>query len=105
MRMVLAGVIGSRITWVASHLDDLDSPLDAFALWEGGLQFSGGFVFAVLVGYPVYRHWNRLNRWHPLDVYPYGLPLGPAIRPITCSSLCAPFRTLHPLPLGPLPAR
>ena len=76
MRMVVAGVIGSRITWVLSHLDELDSPLDAIAIWQGGLQFSGGFVFAVIAGYPVYRHWNRLTRWHSLDGYAYGLTIG-----------------------------
>src|SRR3546814_5602595 len=93
MRMVLAGVIGSRITWVASHLDDLDSPLDAFAIWEGGLQFSGGFVFAVIVGYPVYRHWNRLTRWHTLDGYAYGLTIGLAIGRIACYSVGEHFRS------------
>ena len=84
MRMVVAGVIGSRITWVLSHLDELDSPLDAFAIWQGGLQFSGGFVFAVIAGYPVYRHWNRLTRWHSLDGYAYGLTIGLGIGRIGC---------------------
>jgi phosphatidylglycerol:prolipoprotein diacylglycerol transferase len=87
MRMVVAGVIGSRITWVLSHLDELDSPLDAIAIWEGGLQFSGGFVFAVILGYPVYRHWNRLTRWHSLDGYAYGLSIGLAIGRIGCYSV------------------
>jgi phosphatidylglycerol---prolipoprotein diacylglyceryl transferase len=87
MRMVLVGVIGSRITWVASHWSDLDSPLDAFAIWQGGLQFSGGFVFAVLAGYPVYRHWNRLTRWRSLDGYAYGLTIGLAIGRIGCYSV------------------
>src|SRR3546814_485717 len=100
MRMVLAGVIGSRITWVASHLDDLDSPLDAFAIWEGGLQFSGGFVFAVIVGYPVYRHWNRLTRWHTLDGYAYGLTIGLAIGRIACYSVGEHFGSLTSFALG-----
>ncbi len=30
-----------------AHSSELDSPFDAFAIWQGGLQFSGGFVFAV----------------------------------------------------------
>lgn len=84
MRMVLAGVVGSRITWVVSHWSDLDSPWDALAIWEGGLQFSGGFVFAVVAGYPVYRHWNRLTRWNSLDGYAYGLAIGLAIGRIGC---------------------
>jgi phosphatidylglycerol:prolipoprotein diacylglycerol transferase len=76
MRMVVAGVIGSRITWALTHTDELSSPWEAFAIWQGGLQFSGGFVFAVIAGYPVYRHWNRLTRWHSLDGYAYGLAIG-----------------------------
>jgi len=99
MRMVIFGVIGSRITWVLSHLDDLDSPLDAIAIWKGGLQFSGGFVFAVIAGYPVYRHWNRLTRWHSLDGYAYGLSIGLGIGRIGCYSVGEHFgsRTSFPL--------
>ena len=98
MRMVVAGVIGSRITWVLSHLDELDSPLDAIAIWQGGLQFSGGFVFAVIAGYPVYRHWNRLTRWHSLDGYAYGLTIGLAIGRIGCYSVGEHFGRLTLLP-------
>ncbi len=100
MRMVICGVIGSRITWVLSHLDDLDSPLDAFAIWEGGLQFSGGFVFAVIAGYPVYRHWNRLTRWHSLDGYAYGLSIGLGIGRIGCYSVGEHFGSETSFPLA-----
>jgi phosphatidylglycerol:prolipoprotein diacylglycerol transferase len=100
MRMVLAGVIGSRITWVLSHLSDLDSPLDAIAIWKGGLQFSGGFVFAVIAGYPVYRHWNRLTRWHSLDGYAYGLSAGLGIGRIACYSVGEHFGRLTSFALG-----
>jgi phosphatidylglycerol---prolipoprotein diacylglyceryl transferase len=100
MRMVVAGVIGSRITWVVSHLDDLDSPLDAFAIWEGGLQFSGGFIFAVIVGYPVYSRWNRLTRWHSLDGYAYGLTIGLAIGRIACYSVGEHFGRATSFALG-----
>ncbi len=100
MRMVLAGVIGSRITWVASHLDDLDSPWEAFAIWQGGLQFSGGFVFAIIAGYPVYRHWNRLTRWHSLDGYAFGLAIGLGIGRIACYSVGEHFGKLTSFPLA-----
>jgi phosphatidylglycerol:prolipoprotein diacylglycerol transferase len=100
MRMVLAGVIGSRITWVLSHLEDLDSPLDAIAIWKGGLQFSGGFVFAVIAGYPVYRHWNRLTRWHSLDGYAYGLSIGLGIGRIACYSVGEHFGRLSSFALA-----
>ena len=100
MRMVVAGVIGSRITWVLTHWDELDSPIDAIAIWEGGLQFSGGFVFAVIAGYPVYRHWNRLTRWHSLDGYAYGLSIGLGIGRIGCYAVGEHFGSLTSFPLA-----
>ena len=100
MRMVLAGVIGSRITWVLSHPEEIESPIDVIAIWEGGLQFSGGFVFAVIAGYPVYRHWNRLTRWHSLDGYAYGLSIGLGIGRIGCYAVGEHFGSLTSFPLG-----
>ena len=100
MRMVIVGVIGSRITWVLSHTEDVDSPLDVIAVWQGGLQFSGGFLFAVLAGYPVYRRWTRLTRWHSLDGYAYGLSIGLAIGRIACYSVGEHFGRLTSFALG-----
>jgi phosphatidylglycerol:prolipoprotein diacylglycerol transferase len=100
MRMVIAGVIGSRITWVVSHWDELESPMEAFAIWQGGLQFSGGFVFAVIAGFPIYRHWNRLTRWHSLDGYAYGLAIGLAIGRIGCYAVGEHFGSFTSFPLA-----
>lgn len=100
MRMVVAGVIGSRITWDVSHWDQIGSPLDLIAVWKGGLQFSGGFVFAVIAGYPVYRKWNRLTRWHSLDGYAYGLTIGLALGRIGCISVGEHFGRLSSFPLA-----
>lgn len=100
MRMVVAGVLGSRLTWVLSHLESVDSPIDVIAIWEGGLQFSGGFVVAVLAGYPIYRHWNRLTRWRSLDGYAYGLTIGLAIGRIGCYSVGEHFGGLTTFALG-----
>ncbi len=86
-RMVVAGVIGARLTWDLTHLDQIDSPLDLIAVWQGGLQFSGGFVAAVAVGYPVFRKWARTLRWRALDGYAYGLVIGLAIGRIGCYSV------------------
>jgi phosphatidylglycerol---prolipoprotein diacylglyceryl transferase len=83
-RMVIGGVIGSRLTWVLSHLDEVDSPIDVIAVWEGGLQFSGGFAAAVIIGYPIYRKFPLRQRWHSLDGYAYGLTIGLAIGRVGC---------------------
>ncbi|WP_436793742.1 prolipoprotein diacylglyceryl transferase [Actinospongicola halichondriae] len=86
-RMVVAGLIGSRVTWVFSHLDQIDSPIDVIAVWEGGIQFSGGFIAAILFGFPTFRTWSPKLRWRILDGYAYGLTIGLAIGRIGCYSV------------------
>jgi phosphatidylglycerol:prolipoprotein diacylglycerol transferase len=83
-RLVIAGVVGARLTFVASHWEDVDTPIDVIAVWEGGLQFSGGFLGAILFGIPFFRRWDRRTRWVALDGYAYGLSLGLAIGRIGC---------------------
>jgi phosphatidylglycerol---prolipoprotein diacylglyceryl transferase len=86
-RMVVAGVIGSRITWVLTNLDSVDSFWEAFAIWEGGLQYSGGFVAALIVGYPTFRHWSTLTKGRMLDAACLGLTIGIVIGRIGCYSV------------------
>ncbi len=86
-RLVVAGVIGARITWDISHWDQIQSPLDLIAVWNGGLQFSGGFVAAVGVGVPTFRSWPRLTRWRMLDGYALGLTIGLAFGRVGCTSV------------------
>ncbi|MEY2570476.1 MAG: phosphatidylglycerol---prolipoprotein diacylglyceryl transferase [Acidimicrobiaceae bacterium] len=86
-RMVIAGVIGARITWDITHWSDIGSPLDLIAVWKGGLQFSGGFIAAVIVGFPTFRTWTRAVRWSNLDGYALGLTIGLAFGRIGCTSV------------------
>lgn len=86
-RMVIAGVIGARITWDITHWSQIGSPLDLIAVWKGGLQFSGGFVAAVIVGFPTFRSWSRAVRWANLDGYALGLTIGLAFGRIGCISV------------------
>ena len=85
--MVLAGIIGSRLTWAATHTDQIDSPIDVIAIWEGGIQFSGGFICALIVGLPFFRRWSKLQRWRVLDGYALGLTLGLALGRVGCYSV------------------
>jgi len=82
--MVLAGIVGSRLSWVVTHTDQVDDPLDAAAVWEGGLPFAGGFVVAVLAGLPTLRRWGRAQRWHAVGGYAWGLTLALAIGQVGC---------------------
>ena len=86
-RLVVAGVIGARITWDLSHTNQIHSVLDVIAVWKGGLQFSGGFIAAVAVGFPTFRSWTRSVRWSNLDGYAYGLTLGLAFGRVGCTSV------------------
>jgi phosphatidylglycerol:prolipoprotein diacylglycerol transferase len=83
-RMVIAAMVGARLTWVATHWEEIENPIDVIAVWEGGLQFSGGFIAAVLVGFPTVRHWKGGKRWGAADSYLYGLAIGLAIGRIGC---------------------
>jgi len=48
--IVLAGLVGARLLFVVSHPSGyLHRPWAFFALWEGGLEFSGAFLAAVIV--------------------------------------------------------
>jgi phosphatidylglycerol---prolipoprotein diacylglyceryl transferase len=83
-RMVVFGVIGARLTWDLTHWDQIENPIDLIAVWEGGLQFSGGFIAAVAVGYPSFRRLPRVIRAGVLDGYAYGLTAGLAVGRIGC---------------------
>lgn len=84
MLMVLAGIIGSRLTWVLTHFDEIENPVDVIAIWRGGIQFSGGFIAALIVGFPMFRSWGTVQRWNILNGYAMGLTVGIAIGRIGC---------------------
>jgi phosphatidylglycerol---prolipoprotein diacylglyceryl transferase len=85
--MVLAGIIGSRLTWAATHTDQIENPIDVIAIWEGGIQFSGGFIAAIIVGLPFFKRWSKVVRWRVLDAYALGLSIGLAFGRIGCYSV------------------
>lgn len=85
--LVVAGVVGSRLTWDVTHWDEIDGPLDLIAVWKGGLQFTGGFIAAIAAGYPWFRRWDRLTRWRMIDAYALGLTAGLALGRVGCTAV------------------
>jgi phosphatidylglycerol:prolipoprotein diacylglycerol transferase len=84
-RAVIAGLIGARLTWVLSHLDAIEGPIDVIAVWDGGMQFSGGLLFGALAGWWSARgRYSRTQRWHILDGSAVALTAGLAIGRIGC---------------------
>lgn len=49
--IIVAAVVGSRLLYVAFHLDQYRNPLEVFALWQGGATFYGGFLLATAASY------------------------------------------------------
>lgn len=45
--LILAGVLGSRLLYVLFHMDEYNSVVDIFALWQGGATLYGGFLLAI----------------------------------------------------------
>jgi phosphatidylglycerol---prolipoprotein diacylglyceryl transferase len=86
-RLVIAGVIGSRPAWDLANWDQIETPLDLIAMWEGGLQFTGGFALATLVAIPTVRKWPRLRKWRMADIVAPSLVLGMAFGRIGCTAV------------------
>lgn len=99
-RMVVAGVIGARATWVVTHWDQIESPIDVIAVWEGGLQFSGGFIAAIAVGLPTFLSWNRLQRWQLIDGYAVAVLIGAGFGRIGCLAVGEHFGAETSFPLA-----
>lgn len=83
-RAAIAGLVGARLAWVITHLEAIDSPIDVIAVWDGGLQFTGGFVLAVLVALPSVRKLDHPEPRRFADAAAFGLVLGQAIGRIGC---------------------
>jgi len=82
--LVLAGIVGARLTYVITNVDELGSFWEAFAIWKGGLQFTGGAILASLVALPLLRRLEPIHRWHFADAVALGLTIGQAIGRIGC---------------------
>jgi phosphatidylglycerol:prolipoprotein diacylglycerol transferase len=85
--LVVAGVLGSRLAWDVANWDQIDSPIDLIAMWNGGLQFSGGFVLAALVALPTVRRWAPLRKWRMADIVAPALTLGVAFGRVGCTAV------------------
>lgn len=82
--LVIAGLLGARASWALSNLSDIASPIDVIAVWEGGLQLSGGLLAALVVLPVVLRKLDAGQRWHALDSSAIGLGIGLAIGRLGC---------------------
>ncbi len=88
--LVVAGLVGARLLFVLTSLDEMfalegiDRWLYPIAVWNGGLQFSGGFIAALLLAPFITRGLPVAARWHLLDGAALGLSVGLAVGRIGC---------------------
>ena len=111
--LLLAAIVGSRFLYVLTTLQEFTAhPLDAFAIWKGGLVFYGGLLAAVPVGIWYVRKHN-LPVWKTADIMAPYIALGHAFGRLGCffagccygslcsGPICVTYRDSHSLaPLG-----
>ena len=82
--LLLAAIVGSRILYVLTPLQEFTAhPLDAFAIWKGGLVFYGGLLAAVPVGIWYVRK-HSLPVWKTADIMAPYIALGHAFGRLGC---------------------
>jgi phosphatidylglycerol---prolipoprotein diacylglyceryl transferase len=75
---LVGGLIGMRVAWDLGHWQEMRSPLDLIAVWNGGMSLLGGLIGAVVLGAIVARH-EKSAVVPLLDLAAPGLALGIAI--------------------------
>jgi phosphatidylglycerol:prolipoprotein diacylglycerol transferase len=81
---LIAGVVGARLFYVIHHYDKLERSLvSLFAIWEGGLEFYGGVIFAIPV-IVFYSRRHKLPIRQCLDIMAIALMLGLAFGRLGC---------------------
>ena len=82
--VILAGIAGSRVFYVLQHFSSYRSnPLNIFKLWEGGLVFYGGLLFAFPLAWFLLRR-QHLPFWESFDLIAPSLAIGQAFGRIGC---------------------
>jgi prolipoprotein diacylglyceryl transferase len=75
---LVGGLIGMRLAWDLGHLDEMRSPVDLIAVWNGGMSLLGGLIGALILGGIAVRR-AGLPLLPMLDMAAPGLALGIAI--------------------------
>jgi len=81
---LVAGLVGSRLFFIGTNLSYFAAhPLDVVKIWEGGLVFYGGMLFAAPTAL-WYARKNGLPIWRTVDIWAPSIAIGHAIGRIGC---------------------
>ena len=74
---VVGVIVGGRVGYVLFYKPayDLAHPLEAFAIWQGGMSFHGGFI-GVLVAMAFFAYRKNVDWWRLMDFIAPLVPLG-----------------------------
>jgi len=84
--MLIAAVVGSRLFFIITNAGFyFKNPLAIFKIWEGGLVFYGGVIFAIPTAI-WYMRKKGLDIWNTADIFAPSLAIGHAIGRLGCFS-------------------
>jgi len=95
--LIVSGVVGSRLLYVAFHFDEYRNLIDVFALWQGGATLYGGFALALMVGY-IFCKKRNVGFLLMGDIFSPAIALGIGLTRVGCflSGCCFGRETAHP---------
>lgn len=73
--VAVGSLVGTRLVWSVGNWSELDSPLDALAVWRGGMTLYGGMLGGLIAGVVQLRR-HRLPVLAMLDLAAPSLALG-----------------------------
>jgi phosphatidylglycerol:prolipoprotein diacylglycerol transferase len=83
---LLSGIIGSRVFFILTNWGYFQArPLDMIKIWEGGLVFYGGLIFAVPTALLFIRK-TGMPFWKTFDIAAPSIAIGHAIGRLGCFS-------------------
>ena len=99
--VIVLGIIGSRVLFVLTHWSDFSGdPLSMFAVWQGGLQFSGAFLISIVVIVWFTRRHPEMPGLVVSDGIVFGLAPGLAIGRLGCIAVGEHLGTATTFPLA-----
>jgi len=72
---LIAAFIGARFFYVVENIKDYDNFWDFLRVWQGGMVFYGGFIFAFVAGL-WYIKWKKLDFWKMADIVAICMAIG-----------------------------
>lgn len=80
--VLLSGVVGARIVYILLNLQT-ENLKEFFAVWNGGLSFHGGVVFALIAAY-MYTKRMKMPFWKCADLLAPSVAIGYAFTRVGC---------------------